>query len=567
MRKLACTVPLALTAALFVVSAPAGCGVPSADGPADSFGLDLSMPADANVTGAVVFLVDGLNAKIFQEMFEAGELPAIKKYFAERGLYAPRAAANIPSVTFANLTSITTGVFPGHHGITGINHFDRNRLIWRDYTTIAQKNTPDGDHTSATIYEQFPDRTTFSVFFQPHRGATKFMENALSAAPPYGFGWYEFVDRLTLSRLKLVAEVARKRKEWPAVTMVYLLAPDFQAYGHGVGAEKYREALKHTDRQIGRVLGDFEKAGLLDKLIIALASDHSMCSVKSHVHLERLLRRMFLDIATRHLWEETPFEQRLDYYQGYSCVCYGSGDRYTAICLRKPIRNSEGKFVGFEPWLVRPSADDLKAYPALQLARALRSNPVNGVSDLLEVDPTVDLPKTLVELEGVDAVAYAVGPNVVRVRRRGGEVEFRQEGGRGALITYGVVFGGDPLGWAGKVPDEAMGGKPFSGRDWLKMTVGTDYPDLPEQIVAYFRAPRAGDIAVFAAEGWDFDEVRKGGHGGLRSIDMHVPILLAGPGVPKGRVDAARTVDLMPTLLKLMGRPIPGNLDGQPLVP
>jgi len=37
--------------------------------------------------------------------------------------------------------------------------------------------------------------------------------------------------------------------------------------------------------------------------------------------------------------------------------------------------------------------------------------------------------------------------------------------------------------------------------------------------------------------------------------------------VPKAELDVARTVDLMPTLLKLLGRPIPPGLDGTPLLP
>jgi arylsulfatase A-like enzyme len=48
---------------------------------------------------------------------------------------------------------------------------------------------------------------------------------------------------------------------------------------------------------------------------------------------------------------------------------------------------------------------------------------------------------------------------------------------------------------------------------------------------------------------------------------MHVPMVIAGPGVPSGkRIPAARTVDLVPTILTLLGKPVPDGLDGQPLV-
>lgn len=535
----------------------AGC-VPSPDGPPDTFGLDLSLDGATDADGAIVFIVDGVHADIFKEMLEAGELPAIDKYFVRRGLYAPRVVANVPSVTLANLTSITTGKFPGHHGVTGINWFDRNQLIWRDYATIAQKNTLDCDYTAKTIYEHFPERTTVSVFFQPHRGTTKFIENWTSAGPPYFFGWYEFVDRLTLSRFSLVAEIARQRAEWPAVTAVYLLAPDFAAYGHGASSAEYRDALRHTDRQIGRVLGDVERAGLLDNLHIAFVSDHGMVDVDEHFVLEDFLRdEVGLDVARKHLWEETPFEKRLDYYDRYSCVYYGSGDRYAAICLRKPIREAKGYVTGYEPWPVRPGPEDLANYPfgggvgVLPFSAAYHKN-------LLDV---------LVSRPEVHAVAWRQREDAVRLRTKAGEVEFRRPAGPGGGIAYRVVDGADPLGWAGAVPETALAGEPMGSRAWLEATIDTEYPDLPAQLLAYFRARRAGDIVAFAAEGWDFSNVHSGGHGGLSPGDMHVPMLIAGPDVPVGEVKAARAVDLVPTILSLLGRPVPEDLDGRPLAP
>ena len=342
-----------------------GCGVPGSDGPADSFGLDFAGANASGQRGALVFLVDGVNADIFREMLDANELPAMKKYFVDSGLYAPRAVANIPSVTLANLTSFTTGMFPGHHGVVGINWFDRNQLIWRNYDTIAQKNTLDGDYTAATIYEYFPDRSTYSLFFQPHRGTTKFYENWTSAGPPFFFKMYELVDRIALYRLGEMADLARARGSWPAVTVVYNLAPDFRAYQHGVRSENYRQAIRETDRQIGRVLGDLERDGILQNLYIMLLSDHSLTEVTRHMPMhEYATDTLGLNVADGRLWEETYFHKRLAYYQKYQAVLYGSGDRYWAFCLRKPQWKTDGTLAGFEPWTVRPDANDLSNYPA-----------------------------------------------------------------------------------------------------------------------------------------------------------------------------------------------------------
>ena len=540
-----------------------GCAVPDADGPADTFGLDFSMPEGSRTGGAIVFCVDGLTARIFDQMLQGGELPAIKKYFVDRGLYCPQATTNVPSLTLANLVSIVTGRLPGHHGVIGNNWFDRNRLVWRDYGNLAQKNALDRDYTDPTIYEQFHDQITFSVFYQPHRGATKFIENWASAGPPFLLGYFQYVDRLALYRFHIVMDIARQYRQFPAVTTVYQLAPDFRAYRHGLNSKEYRDAIKHTDRQIGRVLGDLARAGLLDKTVLVLISDHGLCQVDRHLDLKEFLRRdVGLAVGTNHWWENDPFEERLDDYRKFSTILFGSGDRYWALCLRKPIRDANGALVGFDPWNIRPSIKDLENYPA-----GCWYGSGKWQSKAPNEKAGVNLPKVLVEHEAVDAIACLAGTGRARVLRKTGQVEFRQEAGRGGKISYHLVSGKDPLGWEGKVPADMLNGKPAEGREWLKATLGTDFPDLPEQILAYFRAPKAGDVVLFAAPGWDFGTVNHAGHGGLRSEEMIVPLILAGPGVPQGRIQSARVVDLMPTLLKLLNRPVPPNLDGQSLLP
>jgi len=543
--------------AALLAAAVGGCAPPAA-GPADTFGIDFAGTNPSGGRSAVVFFIDGLNADVFDAMLRAGELPNFRRHFVERGLYCRRAVAGLPSVTLADETTFVTGLLPGHHGITGINWFDRNRLIWRNYETIAQKNTLDDDYNAPTIYEQFPYRTTFSLFFQAHRGATKFVENWTSAGPPYLFGFYEYIDRLSLFRFHILTDVARVRREFPAVTICYLLAPDQRSYQQGPDSEAYRESIRQADRQIGRVLGDMRRGGVYDDLVIGLVSDHGHTGVERHFSLEDFLANVGLDIAPAHLWENTKFEDRLSYYRRYSCVLYGSGDRYWAICLRKPLPQQDATPASWAAWPVRPDANDLRHYPTTKTT--------GGIFERRVVHGTVDLIDALAAQEAVDVVTYAAGTNRVRVRRRTGEVEFAQPAGPGGAISCRVLDGNDPLGYRGKVPADVLAGRPLGQRQWLEATKDAAYPDLPAQILAYFRSRRAGDIAVFAAAGWDFGNVHRGGHGGLSPADMFTPLLLAGPGVPHATLPVARTADTMPTLLRLLGRPAPPGLDGQSLV-
>jgi len=503
------------------------------------FGFAYTGAVQVREPSAVVFMVDGVNSGIFRQMLEGGRLPNINKYIVSPGLYVEDCTCSIPSVTLANETSIVTGVFPGHHGITGINWFDRNTLLWRDYTTVAQKNKLDDDYRTTTIFERFPFATTFSIFYQAHRGATKFVENWTSAGPPYFFKWYHFVDRITLWRFDIVTKVAHERGEFPRFTMVYILAPDMQAYRFGASSPEYRAALEHTDAQIGRVLREFEAAGLLDKLIVGIVSDHGMGDVRKHFRLDDFMAtELGLNVAEKHLWEEISFRKRLTYYRRFSAVLAGSGERYCAVYLRRP-KAAGG---GFENWLSRPSAGQLRSYPNTRGEK-------------------LDLPARLIAEEAVDAVAYRAGPNRVRVVLKKGTVEVQRDQD-GKRFSYRVVAGKDPLGYEGKVPAAMLDGSGHETREWLEKTADTDFPDLIPQIITYFDARRSGDLAVFAAPGWEFNTLYRGGHGGIRAVDMHCPLLLAGPGVRHGRLKTARSVDLVPTLLGLMGLPGDKSLDG-----
>lgn len=539
-----------------------GCGVPGPSGPADSYGLNLAPPEnvpDSPPYGAIVFLVDGVNGRIFEEMLNAGELPNFQRYFVDKGLYAPRATANIPSVTLPNLTSIVTGKFTGRHEIVGINWLDRKTHLFRDYHTLEQKNSLDKDCTSSMLYEAFSKKFTVSIFYEPHKGATKFFENWLSAGPPFAFGWYLFVDRITLYRFGEMMDLARKRNEFPVLVCAYLLAPDFVAYQYGVSNFHYRNAIRHADRQIGRVLGDFQKAGVLDKLILAVVSDHSHSDVKQHFDLVAFLEKTLkTPIPRKRFCDSVPSKDREAYYNKFNVIVTGSGERYRAISLR-PVVPAAGQQESFRyaPWSEKPTFTEAPVFANLK--------------DPLSPPEQIDLLESLLAQPSVDAVAWARGNEAVRVATKKGIVEFVYSAP--SETPFGIrcrLFrGSDPLGYRKPLVKQGYSSPlpPLSSREWLEVTHGTNYPDLPAQILAYFQSSRAGDVIVFAAPGWDFGGTHKGGHGGIRAAeDMHVPLLITGPGVPHKRINVARTVDLAPTLLQLLGKPIPNDYDGQPLL-
>lgn len=164
-------------------------------------------------------------------------------------------------------------------------------------------------------------------------------------------------------------------------------------------------------------------------------------------------------------------------------------------------------------------------------------------------------------------VAYRPAADRVHLVTKKGIVELARPSPESRDVSLRTLRGDDPLGYSAHVPPEMLLGKPHSPEAWLQATADTQYPDLVPQIMAYFDAPRAGDIAVFAAPGWDFSKKHKAGHGGVRPAEMFTVLLMAGPGVPHERRAApVRAVDVVPTLLELLGRPVPTDIDGRSIL-
>ncbi len=131
----------------------------------------------------------------------------------------------------------------------------------------------------------------------------------------------------------------------------------------------------------------------------------------------------------------------------------------------------------------------------------------------------------------------------------------RKGRGRGATYRYAVREGSDPLGYQSDEAARALMDGGFHSADaWFSATAGTDAPDLPGQICEMFDSHRAGDVMLFAARGWGFSWWENAGHGSITADDMFVPMVWAGPDIAVGgKVDGARTCDIMPTILDVLG--------------
>ena len=489
--------------------------------------------ADRNV---VIFFVDGFDRDVYREMMAAGELPNLDRYLARRGVTVTNAVTVAPSITYAVTTSVATGMTPGRHGILGNMYFDRHRLSYTSYNTIATYRDLDADFHPATIYEMLDDKFSVTIQTPLRRGAYRNIDNWASSGIRWYFNQIPEIDALTAERFALIGQLARRARRWPELIWAYMPAPDEIAHRYGADSDKYRAALINTDEHIGRICAALEANGLLDKTYLILFSDHGHvpCPQDNYLDLADLLTRKFpLKIASQGPDDRTAYSKRAEFFQPYDATLVVGGNRRAHLYLKAGPRWTQPA----NPAQTRPLAEELVRHQA------------------------------------VAVTAYRADAGIVVHGPRGRALITRHPDSPGQPLNarqyrYQIIDGDDPLGYTTSLRDAAvLDGDYHSGRDWLRATADTDYPDAPVALLEMFDSPRAGDLAIFAAPGWDFAEENVGGHGSIYRRDMLVPLIIAGPDLKNNAtLDTARLIDIAPTIIEMLdGAPPP--LDGRSLLP
>ena len=169
----------------------------------------------------------------------------------------------------------------------------------------------------------------------------------------------------------------------------------------------------------------------------------------------------------------------------------------------------------------------------------------------------------------LDELRFHSAVDLVVTQGADGAIHLQTERGHGwfyALPDGGLKYSfdktGDPLGVFQQMPSA-----PFSFDEGMSLTWNSHYPDVFRQMEQIFRSSRSGDIIVSAKSGFDLREkfehpIHKASHGAICPEHMFVPLLM---NYKLGKT-AIRSVDIFPTIMKLLGQKIPPGLDGRCLV-
>lgn len=464
----------------------------------------------------IIILADGARPDVLEELKAKGELPNINKFIIEPGTYM-RAVTAFPSTTGPAYMPFLTGSLPATCNVPGIRWFDKKKFAskrfgkdrYRSYVGLETFYiNRDMRRDIKTTFELMDD--SYCIFNSISRGSGA---GNLTRVMRIWYWYYaHLTDHWSFVDGAATSKMIRALKKDPK--FLFVVFPGIDEYSH-IADPKHPSAIdgyRRIDTAVGLLADELKKKGWLEDTLIWIVSDHGLSETNEHFCINTFLE----DRGLR------TFFYPLTFKKGCVVANMMSGNGMTHLYFK----NKDG-------WARPTTVEELS-----QMHGDL-------ISDLLRND----------------AVAVVAGRN-----SRGDIAVFSKDGMANILLEGGhiryEVTGNDPFGYKVSSSSELV-----HADDYLAETINSDYPDAPYQLAHIFTSPRSGDLIVSARPGFDLRlkyEIpeHKGSHGSLHALHMLVPLMCNA----KLSATCARTVDIFPTYLKLLGLDVPARIDGKALV-
>jgi type I phosphodiesterase/nucleotide pyrophosphatase len=461
----------------------------------------------------VVFvLIDGARPDVTRDLLDRGDLPNLSRYVVEPGGFTVGSTV-FPSTTGVAYIPFLYGSYPGSANIPGIRWLDRAgatgdwRAQWRaarSYCGVQggwlNRDLACGPSIFELVPESYAICTPLTNGLRPGRCLAGVPRAVLGSIAHYA-GTYPALDAAVAE-----AWIALADRPW---SFLFVVFPGPDGIMHL--KDPFHPAVLDAYRAVDRALGRFVARVRGELPAFFVAADHGGSAMQVHRDVAVELEKIGVP-ALRHpmsVWRR---------------------DARAAVM----VSGNASVQIYFDP-------------------RSGRLAP------LAEEGLPRDLVDRLVGFDEVRLAACRDGRGGVSVLADGGAQRARvSETADGAAIRYEPLRG-DPLGLGVTAP------MCLPDREMLARSATSDLPDAPRQLLQLFRSARAGDLVLAARPGadfrgpWEIPE-HKAGHGSLITEHMAVPIAASVP-LPAAPL---RTVDLMPTMLELLGVPLPAGLDGVP---
>ena len=568
--------------------------------------LDRGKPRPIPDANVVIFFIDGLRPDVAVEMAQMGHMPTFREIFMDGGTQVENAFSILPSLTDANFASMITGTFSDKHGSKTNFHFDRQKgrfvsnLNKYSYPRLAAQIRQRGVRA---IYDYFPDSFGAGALPVQPRSPKVLQVNLLEWAHR-SLNVANCMSEVLKQIDKAQARFGLDLASCPNVRVMLIWLPGTDVYSEKHEHAQFgrtRAKIAEADECMAKVVRQLKRRDQFDNTYFVLFSDHGTVGGNGFVNKKFDLHR---EVLHPHFRLNTA-----GYYGRFRCpgtprdhLAFIS-DTDGAVQVSLPYTNADSGNLARPNFLVQLQnyelADDrrlraLEVFTEFTSRGRIRredldSKPVDFAVARSDED-TVFLQRT------TKSQAF-----ITQRLRPDGELEFRYEPVRDYLPGGRIerISSGDPLRYVdSQAFSEAVAREGRSvedwlsrfhtGKEWLKVTAGTEYPGCIDAISRFFRCDdqfkeeneeqNLPDVLLFANRGWTFmpkvmlniriQEIAGGRHGMAFREATQICMFFAGPGIRQGYVikEPHRIVDILPTVLTMMSRDWKGNaIDGIPV--
>lgn len=458
--------------------------------------------SEATKKMAVMIVANSVNYEIFSKLLNAGELPNIKKYITDPGSFI-KAVSTFPTSTGPAFTPFITGCSAGSADIPGARWFDR-RVPPAKKLTIRRFRDYFGWGSYA--FDMDLSKNVNTIFEYSKRAVNilgMMSRGAGVIRDPAFFRAPLLFYRATKKDDIETAEKVAFRMFSSAVNK----SPDFILYYFpSIDADPEEATLHRLDGYVGKMVDLLKSQRLFDSTALILSGDHGYSMANDSLDLAGFMSKRF-ETVTDH--------KSFKYWAEKDAISLVSGGGMANIYIK------DGDWSRFN-------------FIEKMISQGI-------VGELLEED-------------AVDILAGRSSKGGIVVMNRQGYANIVEDAdGR---ISYSVA-GADPFGYE-NIPAN------LSSAEVIRSTYDTKYPAGILQMAEIFRSPRAGDLVISARAGYN---LRAGAapavsRGALHADHAFVPMCVS------EKVDSrdVRTVDVFPTVLRLLGIVPTHKIDGRSLI-
>ncbi len=258
--------------------------------------------------GLLIVSVDGMRGEYYSNPEKYGlKIPVLRSLMA-RGSHADGVLGVFPTVTYPSHTTLITGCPIGRHGILANGVFDppsgpsTGRWYW-DYSSIKVPTILDaakqaGWTTAAIgwpVTVGAPADWLFPEAWVPEKFDDRLIAMSEASKPRdllaavltrFDLGPSVCNDEILTRVARYIVETYK-----PRLTLLHLVDADHEQHGHGPGSPECITALEKIDTCIGELLESYRKAGMLDRTLVAIVSDHGFLAINKQFNVNVVLRK------------------------------------------------------------------------------------------------------------------------------------------------------------------------------------------------------------------------------------------------------------------------------------